>query len=41
MTGQHRCHASASCPAGTLRRMTSAHEIAAAYWAAAEARDWD
>ena len=27
--------------AGTLRRMTSAHDIVAAYWAAAEARDWD
>jgi hypothetical protein len=27
--------------AGTVRSMTSAHEVVAAYWAAAEARDWD
>ena len=27
--------------AGTVRSMTCAHEVVAAYWAAAEARDWD
>jgi hypothetical protein len=27
--------------ASTVRSMMSAHEVVAAYWAAAEARDWD
>ena len=30
-----------SCPTGNLPSMDSAHEVIAAYWAAAEARDWD
>jgi hypothetical protein len=30
-----------SYPASSLSGMTSAHEVVAAYWAAAEARDWD
>ena len=29
------------CPASSLPGMTHAHEVVAAYWAAAEARDWD
>jgi len=29
-----------SCPAGNVLGMTDAHEVVAAYWAAAEARDW-
>ena len=29
-----------SCPAGSVLGMTDAHEVVAAYWAAAEARDW-
>ena len=28
------------CLAGSLPAMTNAHEVVAAYWAAAEARDW-
>lgn len=30
-----------SGPTGSVPGMTSAHEVVAAYWAAAEARDWD
>ena len=29
------------CLAGSLPAMTNAHEVVAAYWAAAEARDWN
>ena len=29
-----------SCLAGSLPDMANAHEVVAAYWAAAEARDW-
>jgi ketosteroid isomerase-like protein len=29
-----------SCPASSVPGMDSAHEVIAAYWAAAEARDW-
>jgi len=28
-------------PGSSLRGMTNAHDVVAAYWAAAEARDWD
>jgi len=30
-----------SGPAGRLPGMTNAHDVVAAYWAAAEVRDWD
>lgn len=29
------------CVASSLPGMTNAHEVVAAYWAAAQARDWD
>jgi predicted ester cyclase len=30
-----------SVPAGSFQGMTDAHQVVAAYWAAAEARDWE
>jgi ketosteroid isomerase-like protein len=38
---RRRPGAAVSYPAGSVPVMTKAHEVVAAYWAAAEARDWD
>jgi ketosteroid isomerase-like protein len=38
---RQRSSTAVSYPAGSVLVMTKAHEVVAAYWAAAEARDWN